>query len=41
MKKIYINIEIEIEKIIFKYKDEIIIVINKKEICSSTNTSHN
>lgn len=41
MKKFYIEIDLEVEKIIFKYKDKIIIVINKKEICSSTNTSRN
>ncbi len=39
MKTFYISIELEIEKIIFKYKNIIILLINKKEICPDTNTS--
>lgn len=30
MEKFYINLELDIEKIIFKYKNKIIIIINKK-----------
>lgn len=40
MKKFYINIELDIEKIIFKYKNQIILIINKKEICPAKNKSH-
>lgn len=39
MKKIYVNIELDIENFIFKYKNMIILIINKKEICPDTNTS--
>lgn len=39
MEKFYINLELDIEKIIFKYKNKIIIIINKKETCPAKNTS--
>lgn len=39
MKTFYINIELDIEDFIFKYKNMIIIIINKKEICPDMNTS--
>lgn len=41
MKTIYINIELDIEKIIFKYMNEVFLIINKNEICPDMNTSHN
>lgn len=41
MKKFYMNLELEVDKIILRYKDEIILIINKEEICPDTNTSHN
>lgn len=41
MKIIYINLDLDIEKIIFKYKGQIICMINKrKEICPAKNISH-
>lgn len=39
MKKFYINIELDIEKIIFKYKNQIILIINKKRDMPARNTS--
>lgn len=39
MKNFYLGIELDIEKVIFKYKNKIIVIINKKEICPDKNTS--
>lgn len=41
MIKIYINIDLNLEKIIFKYKNKIVLIINVKETCPSKNISHN
>lgn len=30
MKKFYLNIELDVEKIIFQYKNMVILIINKK-----------
>ncbi len=39
MEKFYMNIKTDVERILFKYKNKIILIINKKEICPDTNTS--
>lgn len=41
MKKFYMNIDVKVQKIVFKCKNEVICIINKKEICPVKNTSHN
>ena len=41
MKKVYVKLNLNIDKLIFKYKNKLIIVKNiKKEICPGKNTSH-
>ncbi|MDO5003787.1 MAG: hypothetical protein Q4E39_06150 [bacterium] len=41
MKKFYLNIESEIEKLVFIYKKQIIIIVNtKNEKCPGKNKSH-
>ena len=41
MKKFYLNIESNIEKLIFIYKKQIVIIVNtKNEKCPAKNKSH-
>ena len=39
MEKFYLNINLEVDRIILKYKNKVILIINKKEICPDKNTS--
>lgn len=47
MKKFYLNIESDIDKLIFTYKNKVIVIVNiivninvKKEKCPAKNKSH-
>lgn len=43
MKKLYLNIESDIDKLIFTYKNKVIVIVNinvKKEKCPAKNKSH-